>query len=413
MIHAYFRSLSARFLHRSQTENDLEEELRSHIQLRADDLERFGLGRAEGERRAEMEFGGEARFKEECRDAIAGNFIDILIQDVRFGLRMLRKSSGFTIAAVLTMALGIGATTAIFSVVDAELLRPLPYPQPEQLVSVQDDFPAVGAHNLALSEPEWQDLQHSGIFESVSPTWFDENNLTGSSQPARVRLLIVAPNYFALLGVQPKLGRGFDPNDHSPGLIPEVVISDGLWKRAFGSDPNILSKSVRMDTDLYRIVGVMPAGFDAPGRTAEERNIEVWAATRFYGAPMPDHPPRNGRHLPTAIARLKPGVTIATAQSRVDALVASLQKQFTADYPLPNAWTVQLVPLKEWVVGNVRHSLVLLLGSAGLVLLLPCVNVANLLLARASARGREMAIRRALGAAQARLTRQLLTEGLV
>ena len=134
---------------------------------------------------------------------------------------MLRKSSGVTAIAVLTMALGIGATTAIFSVVNATLLEPLPYPQSEQLVSIQDDFLGVGAHDVGLSEPEWQDLQRSGIFEYVSPTWFDENNLTSSSQPTRVRLLIVAPNYFALLGVQPQLGRAFDPRDHSPGLIPE------------------------------------------------------------------------------------------------------------------------------------------------------------------------------------------------
>src|SRR5882724_5711919 len=236
-------------------------------------------------------------------------------QDLRFGLRMLRKSPGFTAIAVLTIALGIGATAAIFTVVDATLLEPLPYPQPEQLVSIQDNFPGIGAQDVGLSEPEWQDLQHSGIFEYVSPTWFDENNLTGSSQPARVRLLIVAPNYFSLLGVEPQLGRAFNPDDHSPGLILEVLISDGLWKRAFGSDPHILERSVRLDTDLYRIVGVMTPGFDAPGRTAEERNIEAWIATSFYGAPMSDHPPRSVRNLPTAIARLKPELTIAQAQS--------------------------------------------------------------------------------------------------
>src|SRR5579872_1291262 len=393
--------------------DDFTSEIEAHIQLEVERLREQGLSEEEARAAARRSFGNVMRVEERFYETGHWMWWDHLLQDIRYAARMLRQTPGFTIIAALTIALGIGATTAIFSVVDAALLRALPYPQPEQLVSIEDDLPGAGARDVGLNEPEWQDLQHSGIFEYVSPTWFDENDLTGSSEPARVRVLIVAPNYFALLGVKPQMGRIFNPEDHSPSLLPEVLISDGLWKDAFGADPHILDKSVRMDNDLYRIVGVMPPGFDAPGRINEERNIEVWAATSFYGPPMSDHPPRNRRNLPTAIARLKRGLTIAQAQSRLDGLVASLQKEFPADYPLQSAWTVRLLPLKQRLVGNFRQSLILLLGAVALVLLIACVNVANLLLARASARGREMAIRQALGAARPRLISQLMTESLL
>ncbi len=334
-----------------------------------------------------------------------------LLQDIRYGLRMLVKKPTFTIVAVLTLALGVGANTAIFSIVNAVLLRSLPFPEPDRLVRIYFNNPGVGLRGVRFSVPELDDLRtQTDVFEDVSVIVFGPTNLTGAKQPEHLEMMEVSPNYFSMLGATPELGRLFGHQDFALGFAPAVVISDALWRRSYGADPGVLGRSLRLDNDLYTIVGVLSPGFRNPGSTIPA--VEVWTTCGFSGDPFPA-PARGMRILPGAIARLKPGLTLAQAQARLDALTANLRREFANDYPPQAKWMVEIVPLQQSLVGKVRPMLFVLMAAVVLIVFIVSLNIGGLLLARASGRQQEMAVRAAMGASAGRMVRQMLTESLL
>jgi predicted permease len=338
--------------------------------------------------------------------------METLLQDVRYGLRMLVKKPAFTIVAVLTLALGVGANTAIFSIVNAVLLRSLPFSHPDRLVKIVANNKGVGAQDLGFSVPELDDLRtRAGVFDQVTAIQGGPTNLTGAEHPQHLELLEVSPNYFSMLGISAHIGRVFGPQDEAQGFAEAIVISDSLWASQFGRDPRVLGRKMQLDDDPYTIVGVLPPGFRHPGRTAAT-DVEIWTTCGFRAAPYPK-PDRSVRVVPGAMGLLKPGISLKQAQSRLDAFSSQLRAEYATNYPAGSNWSIEVVPLQESLVGNVRPMLLVLMGAVVLIILLASVNVANLLLARASGRQREMAVRLAMGASRSRMIRQLLTESVI
>lgn len=392
-------------------EREMESEAQFHLESYAADLVRKGLSQQEAMRKARIEFGGIESHKDAVRASVGVRWWGELGSDLRHGLRLLRKNPGFTAVAILTLALGVGANTAMFSIVNAVLLRSLPFPDPDRLVRIYFNNPGVGLRGVRFSVPELDDLKtQTDVFEDVSVIVLGPTNLTGAKQPEHLEMMEVSPNYFSMLGATPELGRLFGHQDFALGFAPVVVISDALWRRSYGADPGVLGRSLRLDNDLYTIVGVLSPGFRHPGPTIPA--VEVWITCGFSADPFAA-PARGLRILPGAIGRLKPGLTLAQAQARLDTLTANLRREFANNYPPQSKWTIEIVPLQQSLVGKVRPMLVVLMAAVVLIVFVVSLNIGSLLLARASGRQQEMAVRAAMGASGGRMIRQMLTESLL
>ncbi|HKF53667.1 MAG TPA: ABC transporter permease [Candidatus Acidoferrales bacterium] len=392
------------FTTRHQDDQRLKEEIAEHVALQTAENLRAGLSPAQARRQALLKFGAVESMTEDYRSERRFLSFDTLLQDLRFALRMLRKSPGFTLVAVLTLALGIGVNTAIFSVIDAVLLRPLPYPNPGGLISVQEAGRGVGN---SVSYPDFFDWQaQNHVFSSMASYHADEFTLAGVEEPTHVLALFTSADLFKVLQVSPLLGRTFQPEDDQRGH-DVAILSYSLWHGVFHASPDIVGRSISLNNERFTVIGVMPEGFQFPPTS----HRDLWVSTAIDRESRSNIMTGRGYNILNVIARLRDGTSLASAQTEMNLIARRLAQQ----YPKNNAkrTTVKMVPEIERIVGSVRASLFLILGAVIGVLLIACVNLANLSLARNLVREKEIAVRAAVGASRSRLFRQLFTESIL